>query len=97
MIAGKRVWPNANGFLDAKEIDQAASYGRATNPRVANRPTGWWQVTTPDGLTGSLNPSIHQITEHEDGTITVSPSLDMSDRVPGGWHGWLENGVFRSC
>lgn len=45
---------------------------------------------------GSLNPELHSVTEHEDGTITVSPSIDLSQRDPTFWHGWLERGVFRS-
>lgn len=37
----------------------------------------------------------HSIVEHEDGTITVSPSI----LVTGGeeWHGYLERGIWRSC
>lgn len=35
-------------------------------------------------------------TVHEDGTITVTPSiLDVGH--PDGWHGFLERGVWRSC
>lgn len=32
----------------------------------------------------------HTITEHDDWTITVSPSI-----LGGGWHGHLEHGVWR--
>lgn len=32
----------------------------------------------------------HTVTDHEDGTITVEPSLVMRN----GWHGWLRRGVF---
>lgn len=35
----------------------------------------------------------HTVTEHEDGTITVSPSIFDA---PDGWHGFLERGVWRS-
>jgi hypothetical protein len=51
----------------------------------------WWQVYAPDGSCCSLNPAIHSVTEHEDGTITVQPSIVTST-----WHGWLERGVWRS-
>lgn len=34
-----------------------------------------------------------QITEHEDGAITVRPSI----LDPDGWHGWLERGIWRSA
>lgn len=93
---GHRVMPNADGWLEPAEINQPSRYGRATNERVIGKRTGWWEVTAPDGSVGSLDPGIHTITEHEDGTITVSPSLDFSKRKPGGWHGYLRHGVFES-
>jgi hypothetical protein len=51
-----------------------------------------WLLVDPTGGAGSLIADNHTVTEHEDGSITVSPSLVM----PGGWHGWLERGVWRS-
>ena len=93
---GARVMPNVEGWLEAVEINKPATYGRATNPKAANGRSGWWQITAPDGCVGSLNPAVHQIEEHEDGTITVSPSLNYSKNKPGGWHGWLRRGVFES-
>lgn len=51
----------------------------------------WW-IRDPLGSVGRL--TTHTITEHDDGTITVSPSI--YDTSPGGWHGWLERGVWRS-
>lgn len=50
---------------------------------------GLWWAYCPRGGVGVL--SDHQVTEHEDGTITVSPSILM----PGVWHGYLERGVWR--
>ncbi len=38
----------------------------------------------------------HKVTEHEDGTITVSPSI-LITRHDGQWHGYLERGVWREC
>lgn len=40
------------------------------------------------------NLSGHAVVEHDDGTITVSPSIKVSarDRL---WHGYLERGVWR--
>lgn len=57
------------------------------------RERGVWYVVDPDGKAGAILPSLHTITEHEDGTITCSPSLVM----PCGWHGYLERGVWRSA
>jgi hypothetical protein len=59
-----------------------------------------WIVCTPNGEIGSLVK--HTVTEHEDGTITVSPSIliypHQSEIGPTpGWHGFLERGVWRSC
>jgi hypothetical protein len=57
---------------------------------------GVWYAMCPQGRTvynlgllGAL--SGHEVTEHDDGTLTVSPSI-----VADGWHGWLERGVWRS-
>ena len=50
----------------------------------------WW-VCLPNGVPGRLNDG-WTVEEHEDETITVSPSIDD----PGGWHGFLERGVWRS-
>jgi hypothetical protein len=96
LVIGARVFPNADGWLDPAEIYKPARYGRCVAPRTEGSRTGWWQVTAPDGHVGSLDPSVHSIVEHEDGTITVSPSLDFSKRTPGAWHGWLRHGVFES-
>lgn len=89
--------PNADGYLDSNEINKPARYGRATAERVKDSPAGWWEVTAPDGSIGSISPTVHAITEHEDGTITLAPSLDFSKRKPGGWHGYLRRGIFEEC
>jgi hypothetical protein len=51
----------------------------------------WW-VRDPAGRTGRLTD--HTVTEHDDGTVTVYPSV--MDPSPGGWHGWLVEGEWRS-
>lgn len=51
-----------------------------------------WYVCDPNGVVGRLVD--HIVTEHEDGTITVSPSI--LDAAPDGWHGYLERGEWRS-
>jgi hypothetical protein len=52
---------------------------------------GVWWVRPPQGHMGPLTD--HEVIEHEDGTITVSPSIDS----PGEWHGYLERGLWRAC
>jgi hypothetical protein len=58
----------------------------------------WWCVT-PNGHLGNLDA--HDVTEHDDGTITASPSLLIEERRDGIdhelWHGWLERGEWRKC
>lgn len=47
-----------------------------------------------DGVKG------HKVIEHEDGTITVSPSILITFFAPNGkveWHGYLERGDWRSA
>ena len=42
----------------------------------------------------------HNVIEHEDGTITVSPSILITTGRSTGrkqWHGYLEKGVWREC
>lgn len=56
---------------------------------------GQWYASTPTGL--RCNLSGHQVTEHEDGTITVSPSILVNRGQENEWHGFLERGVWRSC
>lgn len=43
------------------------------------------------------NEAHHSVTEHEDGTITISPSILISDNAGPLWHGFLERGVWREC
>lgn len=58
---------------------------------------GKWFVCTPNGMYGGLGN--HTVTEHEDGTITVSPSILTTQNYANGstheWHGYLERGVWR--
>lgn len=92
-MQGRRAPLQPNGWLGNLVI---GDYGRSENPNAKGR-NSWWQVKAPDGSEGCLDPSIHTVIEHEDGTITVSPSIDFSKRKLNGWHGWLERGVWRSC
>lgn len=53
-----------------------------------------WMARTPNGHLGDL--SAHDVTEHDDGTISVSPSILVSNPREGElWHGYLERGVWR--
>jgi hypothetical protein len=56
---------------------------------------GFWYAETPNGLLGNLMH--HEVMEHADGTISVSPSILVNGNNPKAWHGYLEKGVWRSC
>ena len=75
---------------------------------------GTWMAACPDQNLPAYNPEYahriclaslgkHDVTEHDDGAITVSPSILVKspwgpDRVDHEWfHGYLEHGVWRSC
>lgn len=55
---------------------------------------GHWYCVTPSG-TASLDA--HQVIEHEDRTISVSPSIlvGLPGLPQGSWHGFLERGAYR--
>jgi hypothetical protein len=86
-MIGKRVEPDEHGQLMLKE----GEYGK----RIADGrlPGGVWYCRPPGSHMGSLMN--HTITEHEDGTITVSPSI-LIDDGRSKWHGYLERGVWRA-
>lgn len=39
----------------------------------------------------------HQVTKNSDGTITVTPSILVSNSKCKLWHGYLTNGVWTTC
>jgi hypothetical protein len=49
--------------------------------------------SAPPGVWGNLTN--HQVVEHEDGTITVSPSILVNGGSGFTWHGFLEHGTWR--
>jgi hypothetical protein len=111
---GRRV-PDDHFFDDP----QPGDYGKVTDPDGVEHWFNWppgaehpgvlkigveWTKDTPDGNLGLF----HQVIEHEDGTITVQPSILQRGVVqqvnvkPGAinspeWHGFLERGVWRDA
>ena len=68
--------------------------------------TGSWHVACalwPDGDVSHItdfviaNLANHDVTEHEDGTITASPSILVTDSTGRSWHGFLEHGMLRTA
>jgi len=71
---------------------EPGDYGKDADGLWMCRPIGDFLGTLGDG-TGKHG---HVVAEHEDGTITVSPSILISDGKSS-WHGFLEKGVWREC
>jgi hypothetical protein len=76
---------------DGDDVFAPGDYGRLAD--------GWY-ARPPRGHMGCLRN--HEVTEHEDGTITVSPSILITSTRGDGtakevWHGYLERGVWREC
>ena len=85
-MQGRRVYPDDDGQLRLQEGD----YGFSLE-------VGHWQVRPPGCHAGGIPH--HKVIEYEDKTITVSPSILLTDFDEGGnqkqWHGYLERGVWR--
>lgn len=62
LTQGHRIYPNEKGEI----ILRAGDYIKA--PKA-----GYWVVKTPNGIVASIMN--HKVIEHDDGTITVSPSV----------------------
>ena len=84
-MQGKRVElvPQPGGY----QLLEPGEYGKWTD--------GTWQGCTPNGYGANL--SQHTVIEHEDGTITVTPSILVSVHDKPLWHGYLTRGVWCEC
>lgn len=78
-MKGKRIYPEG-GPTEWLEGD----YWRTAN--------GVWYAACPGNHLANLGA--HTVTEHEDGTITVSPSIKVSNQEVELWHGHLTKGVW---
>lgn len=59
---------------------------------------GHWKGRPPGQGLGDF--TLHSVTEHEDGSITVEPSILITtedDDCQIRWHGYLEKGIWRRC
>ncbi len=84
-MIGQRIYPtdNIDNGMRGLVFSEPGMYGKDAEGR-------WW-ARPPRGSVGNL--SAHEILEHDDGTISVSPSI----LVEGGanrqtWHGYLIRG-----
>jgi hypothetical protein len=79
-----RRYPNPDGTLSLGDGD----YGRDSD--------GAWLVRPPGQHAGSIPQ--HTVVEHEDGTISVSPSIKLNDENGEElWHGWLVKGEWEEA
>lgn len=89
-MQGKRVQDNS-----PKHLMKQGEYGRT----LLDGEWTWYCRVPKNGIVlGNLGN--HKVVEHDDGTITVSPSIlikggqDMEQEL---WHGYLEKGIWREC
>lgn len=64
-------------------------------PQSYAKVAGRWAIRPPGARRAAYLSDQHSVTEHEDGTITVQPSISYSE--PGRfdyWHGHLIRGKF---
>lgn len=80
-LIGKRVY-------DTKRPLQVGEFQKSDLGHWFVRPPG---VPHEIGITGGATE--WDVVEHEDGTISVTPSINVIDI----WHGYLTRGVWRSC
>ena len=97
MFRARRACRRCDNVLRRESRDRCALQG-LLKPGEYARIRGVWHCCTPSNHLGNLGN--HDVTEHEDGTITVSPSiLVFSEDGKGNrnehWHGYLQAGVWR--
>lgn len=79
-MRGRRVDPNPDGSFRLEPGDYCRD-----NSGV------WWACAPVQGEHYAGTLTDHDVIEHEDGTITVSPSLVFGNS---NYHGWLKAGVW---
>lgn len=77
-------------FWEAREPGSYCKVERKTS--VGDHLAWVWYAITPNGHLGNLEN--HEVTEHEDGTITVSPSILVEAPGLSSYHGHLVAGVW---
>ena len=85
-MQGKR-----HDLTEGDEFLEAGEYGYHSEHKK-------WYCCAPqsgDFYAGMGSLGNHAVVEHEDGTITVSPSILITGHHGKQWHGYLERGVWR--
>lgn len=107
-MKGRRVEPDPDGW--APDHLEPGDYVKVEPKRMQDGSpvSEWvarlyprWLARSPNGYLGDLRA--HEVTEHEDGTITVSPSIRITTTEGANrhavelWHGYLERGIWRNA
>jgi len=94
--------PTLPWVSESRKITQGVRRPDGTGPHELEpgdhaKHKGQWFGRIPNGdLFLTANMANHSIEEHEDGTISVSPSI-LCDNSKEYWHGFLTRGVWREC
>lgn len=83
VIDPSKPWPGRRVDVEPHQFEPG-DYGKSS--------AGWYCRPPWKHAGGNLNG--HAVTEHEDGTISVSPSILITIPGVGEWHGWLRKGVW---
>jgi hypothetical protein len=78
--------------LQGRRVERVGDLEKPGDYTVTSTGSALWFIL-PDGTRGRVDTDDWTITEHEDKTVTVQPSIHDA---PHGWHGFLERGVWRS-
>lgn len=85
--------------LQGRRIEEPKSFDAVQDGDYWKNAEGDWYVACPNSIgmlshiAGPTHKNPWNVVEHEDGTISVKPSLLLFDR----WHGYLTKGFFQSC
>jgi hypothetical protein len=83
MMIGRRAYCDDEGWFKLEPGD------------YVKLPDGTFMARVPDPRFHAGSLAGHSVVEHEDGRITVSPSIQHTEPLVGQWHGFLERGVWR--
>lgn len=82
--------------VDAGENPDQYPYPQLQTGEYGKDIQGRWFAIPPGCPELLANISGHKIVEHEDGTITVEPSILVQNHT-GKWHGYLRRGIWIEC
>jgi hypothetical protein len=105
---GRRVYPDENGWFHDRlepgeyvKVDPKCMADGSPLSEGLKAVYPYWMGCAPNGHACALGA--HTVVEHEDGTITVSPSILIATHPVGYperkelYHGFLERGVWRDA